>query len=86
MISLFVIIPMDFNIPTAIAKSKIAPSFLKFAGDKFITYFLLAISIPQFLIAVFTLSLDSLILVGEKVLLVQLVMKKIEKSFIKKFI
>ena len=47
------------SIPIAIDKSKIAPPFLTFAGDKLIMIFLDTRLNPVFLIAVITLSLDS---------------------------
>ena len=55
---------IEHKIPTAIAKSKLAPSFFTSAGDKFIMYFLLSSSILQFLIAVLILSFDSFIVVS----------------------
>ena len=55
---------MDFKTPIAMAKSNIEPVFRILAGDKLITYFLLSKSISQFLMAVLTLSLDSLILIS----------------------
>ena len=58
------IYPLATNIPTAIAKSKLEPSFLVFAGAKFTTILLLKNSAPEFFIAVFTLSFDSLTLVS----------------------
>ena len=62
--SLFSIYPLAVRIPTAIARSRLEPSFLVFAGARFITIFLLKNSTPEFFIAVFTLSLDSLTLVS----------------------
>ena len=56
--------PIDFRIPIAIGKSSKVPVFFMVAGDKFIIYFLLNNSIPQFFIAVFTLSFASLIFVS----------------------
>ena len=57
---------MEINTPIAIGKSNIEPSFFVFAGDKFIIIFLLSKSKLEFLIAVFTLSLDSFTLVSGK--------------------
>lgn len=54
------------NIPTAIGKSNIDPSFLVFAGDKLTMILLLKNSIWVFLIAVFTLSFDSFTLISGK--------------------
>ena len=51
------------SMPTAIGKSKKDPSFFMLAGAKFTTTFLLKTSYPEFFIAVFTLSFDSLTLV-----------------------
>ena len=57
---------VDIRIPIAIGKSKVEPSFRIFAGDKFITTFLLKNSNPEFFIAVFILSLDSFTVVSGK--------------------
>lgn len=56
--------PLAVNIPTAIARSRLDPSFLVLAGARFTTIFLLRNSAFEFFIAVFTRSLDSLTLVS----------------------
>ena len=61
---IFFITPILHNIPTAIGKSKNAPSFLILAGAKLINTFLLLNSYPEFFIAVRTLSFASLMLVS----------------------
>jgi hypothetical protein len=55
---------MECRIPTAIDKSKNAPSFLVLAGAKFTIILLLGNSKFEFFIAVFTRSLLSLMLVS----------------------
>ena len=64
--SYWLMCPLATNIPMAIAKSRLEPSFLVFAGAKFTTILLLRNSAPEFFIAVFTLSFDSLTLVSGK--------------------
>lgn len=55
---------MAIKIPIAIGKSNIEPSFLVLAGDKLTIILLLKNSIPEFLIAVLTLSFASFTLVS----------------------
>ena len=67
MLSKFLILILDISpiaikIPIAIGKSKNVPSFLISAGAKFTIIFLLGNSIPEFFIAVRTLSFASLTL------------------------
>ena len=52
--------------PIAMLKSRLEPSFLVFAGARFTIILLLKNSAFEFLIAVFTLSFDSLTLVSGK--------------------
>ena len=53
---LFIMFSVAIRIPIAIGKSKVDPSFRIFAGERFITTFLLKNSKPEFFIAVFILS------------------------------
>ena len=53
-----------YNIPIAIGKSKLVPSFLVLAGARLIKNLLLGNSIPEFFIAALILSFASLILVS----------------------
>ena len=52
--------PSPANIPIAIGRSYPVPSFLIFAGDRFMVILLGSIYIPQFFRDTFTLSLASL--------------------------
>ena len=58
-LSIFLIICKFKSIAIAIGKSKYVPSFLKSAGAKFTTILLLAVSKPEFFIAILTLSFAS---------------------------